>query len=272
MLLRWNPLSQCYAVLLDGECAWLIDLKKHFCLTHSPIDWLIDCLTDYSINWLVDCLIDRLFDYLIIRSIDWLIDWNYSFWWLFGLLISLLVCVSQNVPQENWLDGSRIKLHHPWWKIYATWRPKASCRTTWRSALCPAVNTPASIRACTFSSRVAGRFSRPVINIAAEAVEWIGSLEQVYLNVCVKAEEAVPGVTTHREISETAFLSEVAAMTPYSDHNQSPRNLYQCQVMIWWEIKRRSVKWTNGMEPMEWNGADGIKWNGVIFWSKFFFG
>ena len=78
----------------------------------------------------------------------------------------------------------------------------------------------------------AGRFSRPVINMAAEAVEWIGSLEQVYLNVCVKAEEAVPGVTTHREISETAFLSEVAAMTPYSDHNQSPRNLYQCQVMI----------------------------------------
>ncbi|OQV16825.1 DNA-directed RNA polymerase I subunit RPA2 [Hypsibius exemplaris] len=76
----------------------------------------------------------------------------------------------------------------------------------------------------------AGRFTRPVRNLTAGTVEWIGSLEQVYLDICVNAEEAVPGVTTHCEIMESAFLSEVAAMTPYSDHNQSPRNLYQCQM------------------------------------------
>lgn len=35
---------------------------------------------------------------------------------------------------------------------------------------------------------------------------------------------------THMEISPMAMLSVVAGLTPWSDHNQSPRNMYQCQV------------------------------------------
>lgn len=35
---------------------------------------------------------------------------------------------------------------------------------------------------------------------------------------------------THEELSPTAMLSVVANLTPWSDHNQSPRNMYQCQV------------------------------------------
>lgn len=35
---------------------------------------------------------------------------------------------------------------------------------------------------------------------------------------------------THEEIHPTGILSVVASLTPWSDHNQSPRNMYQCQV------------------------------------------
>jgi len=35
---------------------------------------------------------------------------------------------------------------------------------------------------------------------------------------------------THEEIHPTNMLSVVANLTPWSDHNQSPRNMYQCQV------------------------------------------
>ena len=36
--------------------------------------------------------------------------------------------------------------------------------------------------------------------------------------------------TTHMELDEKAMLSAIAQLTPYSDFNQSPRNMYQCQV------------------------------------------
>lgn len=35
---------------------------------------------------------------------------------------------------------------------------------------------------------------------------------------------------THEEIHPTNMISVVANLTPWSDHNQSPRNMYQCQV------------------------------------------
>ena len=38
------------------------------------------------------------------------------------------------------------------------------------------------------------------------------------------------GVYSHREIGCSAMLSVVASLTPYSDFNQSPRNMYQCQM------------------------------------------
>jgi DNA-directed RNA polymerase I subunit RPA2 len=37
-------------------------------------------------------------------------------------------------------------------------------------------------------------------------------------------------MATHEEMAPTAFLSAVASMTPWSDFNQSPRNMYQCQM------------------------------------------
>lgn len=36
---------------------------------------------------------------------------------------------------------------------------------------------------------------------------------------------------THAEIHPTNILSVVGNLTPWSDHNQSPRNMYQCQVL-----------------------------------------
>ena len=35
---------------------------------------------------------------------------------------------------------------------------------------------------------------------------------------------------SHAETGTSAMLSVVASLTPYSDYNQSPRNMYQCQM------------------------------------------
>lgn len=76
----------------------------------------------------------------------------------------------------------------------------------------------------------AARMMRPVINLKANKVEYIGSFEQVYMNICINPEEAYEGVTTHMEISKTAFMSNLANLIPMPDCNQSPRNMYQCQM------------------------------------------
>ena len=40
-----------------------------------------------------------------------------------------------------------------------------------------------------------------------------------------------PGAAhSHAETGTSAMLSVVAGLTPYSDYNQSPRNMYQCQM------------------------------------------
>ncbi len=41
------------------------------------------------------------------------------------------------------------------------------------------------------------------------------------------ADDVRPGMTTHRELDPTNMLSLVASLTPFSDYNQSPRNMYQ---------------------------------------------
>lgn len=71
---------------------------------------------------------------------------------------------------------------------------------------------------------------RPVKNLVANAIELIGTFEQVYLDVCINLEEAYNGVTTHAELSKTAFMSNLAHLIPMPDCNQSPRNMYQCQM------------------------------------------
>lgn len=53
---------------------------------------------------------------------------------------------------------------------------------------------------------------------------------QLYMNVGVLEAEVEPGVSTHQELFPHSMLSVVANFIPYSDHNQSPRNMYQCQM------------------------------------------
>ncbi|GLJ25400.1 hypothetical protein SUGI_0486220 [Cryptomeria japonica] len=101
---------------------------------------------------------------------------------------------------------------------------------------------------CTFSGAYPGlylfttsaRFIRPVKNLLNASngqpdIELIGPFEQVYMEInCIdggnggRREDDFPA--THQEIHPTAMLSVVASLTPWSDHNQSPRNMYQCQM------------------------------------------
>ncbi|XP_066246685.1 DNA-directed RNA polymerase I subunit RPA2 [Euwallacea similis] len=74
------------------------------------------------------------------------------------------------------------------------------------------------------------RMMRRVTNLYVNKVELIGTFEQVYLDICVSAEEAYKGITTHMELSKTAFMSNLAQLIPMPDCNQSPRNMYQCQM------------------------------------------
>ena len=71
--------------------------------------------------------------------------------------------------------------------------------------------------------------------------EMIGSLEQTFLNVHCPDKyvpltergvdfDALDPKYTHCETSPAAMLSIVASLTPWSDFNQSPRNMYQCQM------------------------------------------
>lgn len=71
---------------------------------------------------------------------------------------------------------------------------------------------------------------RPVLNLRAKKIEYIGTFEQVYLEVAISADEAYEGITTHLELSKTAFMSNLANLIPMPDCNQSPRNMYQCQM------------------------------------------
>ncbi|KAH9310677.1 hypothetical protein KI387_025712, partial [Taxus chinensis] len=84
------------------------------------------------------------------------------------------------------------------------------------------------------------RFIRPVKNLQTTNkdhpdIELIGPFEQAYMEIkCMdggnggRREDAVPA--SHQELHPTAMLSVVASITPWSDHNQSPRNMYQCQM------------------------------------------
>lgn len=74
------------------------------------------------------------------------------------------------------------------------------------------------------------RMSRPVTELVTGKTDYIGPFEQVYLNIACLNEDIVPGITTHQEVTPTNMLSVIANLTPFSDFNQSPRNMYQCQM------------------------------------------
>ncbi|KAL7282695.1 hypothetical protein ACG7TL_004169 [Trametes sanguinea] len=79
-----------------------------------------------------------------------------------------------------------------------------------------------------FSSR--SRMMRPVKYLANGKDDQVGSFEQVYMDIACTPAEIEDGVSTHVEHSPTNFLSILANLTPFSDFNQSPRNIYQCQM------------------------------------------
>ena len=76
-----------------------------------------------------------------------------------------------------------------------------------------------------FASRA--RMMRPVTLVANGREDHVGPFEQVYLEVACSRDEIEPGVSTHVETAPTAMLSVLANLTPFSDFNQSPRNMYQ---------------------------------------------
>jgi DNA-directed RNA polymerase I subunit RPA2 len=90
------------------------------------------------------------------------------------------------------------------------------------------------------------RFTRPVICLEDGKEEWVGPLEQRNMSIAasekdikkvnapedgVNVPEQFPIQYTHKETSVTSFLSIIASLTPFSNHNQSPRNMYQCQML-----------------------------------------
>lgn len=79
-----------------------------------------------------------------------------------------------------------------------------------------------------FSGRA--RMMRPVRYLPTDKVDHVGPFEQVYLDIACVPDEIEAGVTTHVEMSPTHVLSLLANLTPFSDFNQSPRNMYQCQM------------------------------------------
>jgi DNA-directed RNA polymerase I subunit RPA2 len=80
------------------------------------------------------------------------------------------------------------------------------------------------------------RFIRPVKNISipSDNIELIGPFEQVFMEISCpdggNGGRNNSSLATHEEIHPTGMISVVANLTPWSDHNQSPRNMYQCQM------------------------------------------
>ncbi|KAL8756118.1 MAG: hypothetical protein Q9184_004598 [Pyrenodesmia sp. 2 TL-2023] len=76
----------------------------------------------------------------------------------------------------------------------------------------------------------ASRMIRPVKYLPLEKEDFVGPFEQPYMSIACTENEIESGESTHIEYDPTNILSIVANQTPFSDFNQSPRNMYQCQM------------------------------------------
>ncbi|GMM31362.1 DNA-directed RNA polymerase I core subunit [Martiniozyma asiatica (nom. inval.)] len=74
------------------------------------------------------------------------------------------------------------------------------------------------------------RMIRPVKYLPLGKKDILGAFEQVFMNIAVIPSEIENNVHTHVEFAPTNILSILANLTPFSDFNQSPRNMYQCQM------------------------------------------
>jgi len=97
-------------------------------------------------------------------------------------------------------------------------------------ALIPAGNAAGAPYPGLYLFSGAARLSRPVLQRATGKTEMIGPLEQAFMDIACLEEDIREGITTHQELNPTNMLSLIANMTPFSDQNQSPRNMYQCQM------------------------------------------
>ncbi|KAL1306682.1 hypothetical protein AAFC00_005353 [Neodothiora populina] len=74
------------------------------------------------------------------------------------------------------------------------------------------------------------RMFRPVKYLPLDKEDFVGPFEQPFMSIACTEQEIVSGESTHVEYDPTNILSIVANQTPFSDFNQSPRNMYQCQM------------------------------------------
>lgn len=74
------------------------------------------------------------------------------------------------------------------------------------------------------------RMTRPVKYLPLEKKDIVGPFEQAFMNIAVIPSEIESNVHSHVEFAPTNILSILANLTPFSDFNQSPRNMYQCQM------------------------------------------
>ncbi|CCU76072.1 DNA-directed RNA polymerase I [Blumeria hordei DH14] len=81
-----------------------------------------------------------------------------------------------------------------------------------------------------YMTSTTSRMIRPVKYLPLEKEDYVGPHEQPFMSIAVDEEEIVSGETSHVEFNPTNILSILANMTPFSDFNQSPRNMYQCQM------------------------------------------
>jgi len=67
------------------------------------------------------------------------------------------------------------------------------------------------------------RFLRPVKYIPLDKVEWLSPFEQISTDIDLPESH-------HQEISPGYYLSILPQHIPFMNYNQSPRNMYQCQM------------------------------------------
>ena len=92
---------------------------------------------------------------------------------------------------------------------------------------------------------------RPVKYLENGQRDHLGTFEQVYMDVACTEMEVEKGVTTHVELDPTSMLSVVANLTPFSDFNQSPRNMYQVSRPSRGEVNEGRALESCGLFPME---------------------
>lgn len=87
-----------------------------------------------------------------------------------------------------------------------------------------------------YISTAPARLQRPVQNVRVGAVEWLSPLEQISADIDLPEAE-------YSEVSIGNIFSILPQQIPFINYNQSPRNMYQCQM----------AKQTMGTSVLNWD-------------------